>query len=498
MCGTLARSANRHVTFFDAAEFGTEQLRSGQVRSGQVRWLAGLCQRCRECIEKEVQSEEIPRVNSFQKFEELAKKEWPEALFCRVKRVIGNPLQSAKQSDFAPTVPEDDRKMERGIARLFADRFPELRELEQDENDWETHRVPHIIQSTAVPRKAGGNLIKERYIFRQVLENKEGETASEKAYRHLRALVREAERLGRGQLAVVRLEGTNELLQQKMLECLTAHSGLQIELCVPSYASRLGGKEAPSTAGTTKEGKQWRYPRPRRPRTETLVVKAKENNADIEEVIRQMKSKVDIAKVDVQVKSLVGGRNGKIAIKLAPARGTAAPKLRKAILEAMGNTVNAEVVSNRKLTVRDLDQTITEQEIREAVNAAVGSPDRSTEAIQVSGLKKPQGGTLHLSDTDADKLLERGKVRTGWNQCRVQEIVGPVKCFQCLQFGHIASRCAAERKLAAGTCFRCGKEGHLSYVCKVYGHRGDRATCPEYRKAIEATSESRRPRKASA
>ncbi|KAH0818786.1 hypothetical protein GEV33_004005 [Tenebrio molitor] len=120
------------------------------------------------------------------------------------------------------------------------------------------------------------------------------------------------------------------------------------------------------------------------------------------------------------------------------------------------------VVSNRKLTVRDLDQTITEHEIKEAVNAAVGSPDRSTEAIQVSGLKKPQGGmagmaTLHLSDTDADKLLERGKIRIGWNQCRVQEIVGPVKCFQCLQFGHIVSRCAAERKLAAGTCFRCGE-----------------------------------------
>jgi hypothetical protein len=336
----------------------------------------------------------------------------------------GNPLQSAKQSDFALTVPEDDRKMERGIARLFADMFPELRELELEENDWETHRVPHIIQSTAVPRKAGGNLIKERYIFRQVLENKEGETANEKAYRHLRALVREAERLGRRQLAVVRLEGTNELLQQKMLECLTAHSGLQIELCVPSYASRLGGKEAPSSAGTTNEGEQWRYPQPRRPRTETLVVKAKEDNADMEEVIRQMKSKVDIAKVDVQVKSLVGGRNGKIAIKLAPARGTAAPNLRKAILEAMGNTVNAEAVSNRKLTVRDLDQAITEDVIREAVNAAVGSPDRSTEAIQVSGLKKPRGGmagmaTLHLSDTDADKQTEGRSALDGTNvACR--------------------------------------------------------------------------------
>jgi hypothetical protein len=154
------------------------------------------------------------------------------------------------------------------------------------------------------------------------------------------------------------------------------------------------------------------------------VVKAKEDNADMEEVIRQMKSKVDIAKVDVQVKSLVGGRNGKIAIKLAPARGTAAQNLRKAILEAMGNTVNAEVVSNRKLTVRDLDQAITEDVIREAVNAAVGSPDRSTEAIQVSGLKKPRGGmagmaTLHLSDTDADKQTEGRSALDGTNvACR--------------------------------------------------------------------------------
>jgi hypothetical protein len=42
---------------------------------------------------------------------------------------------------------------------------------------------------------------------------------------------------------------------EKMLECLTGRSGLQIELCVPSG---LGGKEAPFTAGPTKEGEQWR------------------------------------------------------------------------------------------------------------------------------------------------------------------------------------------------------------------------------------------------
>jgi hypothetical protein len=85
----------------------------------------------------------------------------------------------------------------RGIARLFADRFPELRELEQEENDWGTHRVPHIIQSTAVPRKAGGNLIKERYIFRQVVENKEGETAN--GLQASTGTGQEAERLGRRQ-----------------------------------------------------------------------------------------------------------------------------------------------------------------------------------------------------------------------------------------------------------------------------------------------------------
>jgi hypothetical protein len=80
-----------------------------------------------------------------------------------------------------------------------------------------------------------------------------------------------------------------------------------------------------------------------------------------------------------------------------------------------------------------------------------------------------------------------------------------MRCFQCLRFGHLASRCAAEKRVAAGSCFRCGKEGHLArdcendpwcHNCGVAGHRGDRVAYPEYRKAMEATRESRRPRKA--
>jgi hypothetical protein len=175
----------------------------------------------------------------------------------------------------------------------------------------------------------------------------------------------------------------------------------------------------------------------------------------------------------------------------------------------MGEMVTAEVVATRQLVMRDLDRTVTENEIRAAIGAVIG-PNGMGEQIQISDLKKPQGGmagmaTLHLPDVEADRLLEVGRVRIGWNQCRVQERMVPMRCFQCLRFGHLASRCAAEKRVAAGSCFRCGKEGHLARECEndpwchnwgVAGHRGDRVACPEYRKAMEATRESRRPRKA--
>jgi hypothetical protein len=481
--------------------------------SVEARETTNLCRKCGERVDKEVQPGEIEKVTSFQSFAELAKKEWPETLFYRTRRAHGNPLQAARKSDLAVMVTEEDRKMEKGIARLFAERFPEIGEL--DETDWEANRVPHIVLSTAVPRKTGGNIVNERYIFRRTLNTQEGESPLEAAYRHLRALVREAERLGRRQLAMARLEGTDELIQRKMLECLTARSGVQVELYVPTYASKMTPaqktreNEAPSTGGATNEGDRWQYPKTRGPKAEVLVVKAKDKSAKVDDVIRQMKARVDISKVDVKVKSLTGAENGRISVKLAPARGTAAPKLRKAVLDAMGEMVTAEVVATRQLVMRDLDRTVTENEIRTAIGAVIG-PNGMGEQIQISDLKKPQGGmagmaTLHLPDVEADRLLEVGRVRIGWNQCRVQERMVPMRCFQCLRFGHLASRCAAEKRVAAGSCFRCGKEGHLArdcendpwcHNCGVAGHRGDRVACPEYRKAMEATRESRRPRKA--
>jgi hypothetical protein len=109
------------------------------------------------------------------------------------------------------------------------------------------------------------------------------------------------------------------------------------------------------------------------------------------------------------------------------------------VLDAMGEMVTAEVVATRQLVMRDLDRTVTENEIRTAIGAVIG-PNGMGEQIQISDLKKPQGGmagmaTLHLPDVEADRLLEVGRVRIGWNQCRVQERMVPMRCFQCLRFG---------------------------------------------------------------
>jgi hypothetical protein len=72
-------------------------------------------------------------------------------------------------------------------ARLFGERFPEIGELE--ESDWEDNRVPHIVLSTALPKRTGGNIVNERHIFCHFLNIKEGEHPLKTAYGHLWALV---------------------------------------------------------------------------------------------------------------------------------------------------------------------------------------------------------------------------------------------------------------------------------------------------------------------
>ena len=103
---------------------------------------------------------------------------------------------------------------------------------------------------------------------------------------------------------------------------------------------------------------------------------------------------------------------------------------------------------------------------------------------------------IRLAETDAARLLQLGKLRIGWNACRIREHAEVARYFRCLGYGHGSRGCSnPDRKNA---CWRCSATGHLATGCKAPPRcltcvdRGDKdvthvsgsGSCPVFREEL--------------
>jgi len=68
-----------------------------------------------------------------------------------------------------------------------------------------------------------------------------------------------------------------------------------------------------------------------------------------------------------------------------------------------------------------------------------------------------------IAEVDAkthDMMLEEGRVKIGWNICRVQNYIGILRCFKCCGYYHFARDCKKEV-----VCDQCAGK-HASRECK--------------------------------
>ena len=96
------------------------------------------------------------------------------------------------------------------------------------------------------------------------------------------------------------------------------------------------------------------------------------------------------------------------------------------------------------IELRDLEETTTDEEIREAFIAALveASPDQ----IEVKALRAgPRGTKVALVVAPraiaTAKVLKPGKVRVGWVNSTAREKKLDIRYFKCLEFGHVAAEC---------------------------------------------------------
>jgi len=152
--------------------------------------------------------------------------------------------------------------------------------------------------------------------------------------------------------------------------------------------------------------------------------------------------------------------------------------------------------------VKDLDEVTTKEEVLESLIAEFGEIQLS--AASIVSLRRAYGGTqiatIRLPAKSAEKLLEAEKVRIGWVVCRVRRKTTPIRCFKCMEFGHVAGRCPNAED-CAGACFKCGEKGHQAKTCKnaakclLCSRKGEEDTkhpansvlCPLFKRALTRT-----------
>lgn len=119
-----------------------------------------------------------------------------------------------------------------------------------------------------------------------------------------------------------------------------------------------------------------------------------------------------------------------------------------------------------ELRVRDIDVSVTADEIRDALAAkSQCSPD----AIRMGPIRRAFNGMgtmwFQCPLVSANRMTEARRIRIGWTALKVKRLPArPLQCFKCLEDGHVQDRCPNNVD-HRGRCHRCGEPGHISSAC---------------------------------
>ena len=120
-------------------------------------------------------------------------------------------------------------------------------------------------------------------------------------------------------------------------------------------------------------------------------------------------------------------------------------------------------VSTRSLEIGDLAETVEKEEVVSALCLALVRLALDGSCRLFTRFSRMEAAVIRLAEADAARLLQLGKVRIGWVECRIREHVEVDRCFTCLGYGHGSRGCNNPDREDA--CWRCSTTGHLARNC---------------------------------
>lgn len=205
--------------------------------------------------------------------------------------------------------------------------------------------------------------------------------------------------------------------------------------------------------------------RPRRPPPDAIAIKpAKEQTfADILKAVRE----VDVDKTGAHITSIAESRGGEVLIKVARGESKRSD-LEAVIRDTLGDRATVRgLVSYADLDIVGLDGVTTDTEIADALKKAAGLQINDS-SVRVKSVRPAPNGTRRatasMKRVDAPEIIKAGKIRIGlvWAKVRLCEKIP--RCFNCLGFGHIRSKCTGMDRRDA--CSLCTSTDHRAAECR--------------------------------
>ncbi|CAH0563152.1 unnamed protein product [Brassicogethes aeneus] len=156
----------------------------------------------------------------------------------------------------------------------------------------------------------------------------------------------------------------------------------------------------------------------------------------------------------------------------------------KSIKEKIKNIVNGELnvrlldgSKQRTIHVHGIDDASTIEDIISALNKTNLLRDKFEVKSMRPNRGNTQSATVKMSPRDTERLVEEGKIRIGFNICRIQERKDLSRCSRCWEYGHRNTNCTGTDRTKL--CLKCAEEGHIRAnctkdafcpLCQVGGH----------------------------
>ena len=236
--------------------------------------------------------------------------------------------------------------------------------------------------------------------------------------------------------------------------------------------------------------------RPTARSSDAIRISAKDGQS-YADILKDMKAQVNPTEAGLEVLSVRRTRKEEILLVLK--KGGDIRAFKKALDQAVGARADVRtLVTTKVVEIRDVDETTTREEVAAALSKALGREELVAPCRLYSRFDGVRAAVVQLAEADAKSLLQLGRIRLGWVNCRIREHVQVPRCFRCLGYGHDSRSCKNPSRKDA--CWRCGCATHVAKDCRDpprcltgldrggrdVAHAAGSSSCPVFGEALKS------------